>query len=441
MDIILRNNKKIHDNIHGYITLTVMATEIIDHPYFQRLRKLKQLGVCNYIFPNAIHTRFEHSIGTYYLTNKILFNIKKNSDNITTHIPELENYFMRTYGNTNFVLDTYVCELIKIAALCHDIGHGAFSHVFDDIFLPQIYSDNVNLNLKHEYRSGLILEHIINNNHILNKLIHTDEIQFMKLIIDPKQQKSFVYQIVSNSLNSIDVDKMDYLMRDIFMIYGIKNIQYSRLIEDVIIINDELTYPDQSTYDILTLFRTRHDMHRQIYCHKGVISVQYLIIELFFELNDVLNIANSINNMEHFCDITDEYIIESAKLLKIDKAIKIVKRLEHHDLYPFIDCIITKTKLNIDEFKEKYNNDILIFQTKIGFVSGEKNNPLDEIKVYNTKDNSKSHKLTAIKKNKNNITILLPSLYQENITMVFCKNKELVNNIKEKLVEWMDNIP
>ncbi len=133
----LKDYKIINDIIHGSITLSKMAMLIIDTPEFQRLRYIKQLSTCNFVFPNAVHTRFEHSIGTYQICKKMLYNLKKNSSkeeiNLIGNIIELKDYFSKTLHEN--LLDDYIIELVSIGALCHDLGHGPFSHLFDDYFL------------------------------------------------------------------------------------------------------------------------------------------------------------------------------------------------------------------------------------------------------------------------------------------------------------------
>ena len=130
-----QNYKQFYDNIHNYIKVSNIACKIIDSKPFQRLRSLHQLGTCHYVFPTATHTRFEHSIGTYYLTGRLLNNIKNkiNKDTLEEYlknISELKEYYEKT---NNYILDNYICELIKIGGLCHDLGHGPFSHLFEEV--------------------------------------------------------------------------------------------------------------------------------------------------------------------------------------------------------------------------------------------------------------------------------------------------------------------
>ena len=112
---LCKSNKTFHDSIHGFINLTVFATRIIDNPFFQRLRKLKQLGTCEYVYQNGIHTRFEHSIGTYHIADEQLKTIVSTTnlrsiENYLKNIPELKAYYEEIYDN-------------KMIVLAVDIGH------------------------------------------------------------------------------------------------------------------------------------------------------------------------------------------------------------------------------------------------------------------------------------------------------------------------------
>jgi len=440
--------KEIQDTIHGSIKLSKFAVLIIDNPIFQRLRKLKQLGTCNYVFPNAIHTRFEHSIGTYHLASKILDQINTNSDKLhisqcLSKIPEL----------SDFSLSPFNSELIKIAALCHDLGHGPFSHVFDDVFIPELTKKRVSSYLfTHENRSCALLEKIIKENDILNKSLSQNNIDFMKSLINPsKQQNGFIYQIVSNNLNSLDVDKFDYIVRDSKMVNINTGFDFYRLINSAIVINDIICYPEQTLYDIQNLFSARHQFHRQIYGHKGVIASQFMIIEIMFQMEPILKLSEGIENIDKFILLTDEYILESIKLLKpyvveslkpnIELAEKILNMLDHHVLYQLIKTFVTKTELLISKSDLSNElcdpNDILVYKNKVGYVSGNKENPMNNIFTYKTKDLHNGFEyLKATKCCNDTFTKLVPASYQEIITMIFYKNKfdkDITQKLKQKI--------
>lgn len=451
-DLILKY-KRIYDVIHGDIHISNYACSIIDTNYFQRLRYLHQLGVCYLVFPNGDHSRFEHSIGTYYLAGKILEVIKQNTtkeklDIYLRQINELNYYWKDEYELRT--LDNKLCELIKIAALCHDLGHGPFSHIFDDVFLPSIIEPHIELFnsiegqshvvtykeykfMKHEYRSGVILEWIINSNELLKQNIKENEIAFIKSLINPKNNNGFIYQIISNSLNGLDVDKYDYLARDIKLLGKDMHFDYLRLISEIQIIDNIICYPKQLYYEIANLFHTRYQLHKMIYNHKAVIAIQLMMTKIMTNIDCVFDIKTIIKseNIEQFCELTDTYLlnmldflIKPPKIFNIltynkeydyilNDAYKLYQQIKERKLYKLI---YSQTSNELIKYDEKYNDKdkYEIYQTKIGYVSGNKENPLDNIYFYNTKDIQKSYKI-----NKNDISKLIPNTHQEYILMIY----------------------
>ena len=463
-------HKRIYDIVHGDIHISNWACSIIDTLYFQRLRYLHQLGVCYFVFPNGDHSRFEHSIGTYYLAGKILDVIKQNTpkDKLSLFLRQINdlNYYWKDEYELR-TLDDKLCELIKISALCHDLGHGPFSHIFDDVFLPS----NIKLNkeieslplvfgnkpiikykeypfMKHEYRSGKILEWIIHSNDLLRKNINLDDLDFIKSLINPKENNNgFLYQIVSNSLNGLDVDKYDYLARDIKLLGKDMHFDYLRLISEIQIIDNIICYPKQLYYEIVNLFHTRYQLHKMIYNHKAVIAIQLMMIEIMNKLDYVLNMTTCIKyeGVDTFCQFTDTYLLSILEFLInppeifgdvlysyisklvddngksydyiISEACGLYNKIKERKLYKLI---YSKTSNEPIEYDEKYNDKdkYEIYQTKIGYVSGNKENPLDNIYFYNTKDIQKGEKF---KIDKTEVSKLIPDLYQEHILMIYEK--------------------
>lgn len=458
---ICTNSKTMHDSIHGFINLSYFAVKVIDTSQFQRLRYIKQLGTCSYVFPNAVHTRFEHSIGTYNVASECLNTIISNTepesiDNYLSNISELQNYYSRRYDKKIHLLDDYVCELIKIAALCHDIGHGPFSHVFDDYFVKSTNKKDV-YGASHEERSGILIEQIIKADTELSKIVYDDEIQFIKNLINPKEQHiGFIYQLISNTLTGLDVDKFDYLVRDVYLTNFQAKIDTSRLVKHIKIINNNIVYPEQAIDDIYNLLHTRYRMHKNVYCHKVVISTQFLIVDILLALDSILKISDSILNMDEFIKITDDYIFNSINIIEkfkntltfdqqeqFEHARNLYIKLINRDLYGIIQTISSKQKIpNIDDTFENLpdRDSVVIYQGKIGFVSGNKPNPFDNIYVYKTKDSTKvinvtkdnhTHiKLEASKKNKHEITLLTDN-YQECFTIFYYKDKHNTKRIGE----------
>ena len=268
----------------------------------------------------------------------------------------------------------------------------------------------------------------------------------INLINPKKEHKGFIYQIVSNNVTSLDVDKFDYLQRDIYMLNFNAKISVDTMVEQVKIIDNNFVYPEQSANDIINLFTTRHRLHIQVYCHKVTISTQLIMVEIFCLLDELLELSSSINDMDKFCQITEGYILNSIKILEIRKELlnskqqenlmqakKLLDNLESRQLYPMIFHAVSKTKLNLEEYFKDFDDkdNILFFQNKVGFVSGNKPNPLDSILLYKTKNYNKSTKLIGHKKNKEEITLMIPNIYQEYIITVYYKNKFNVKRINE----------
>lgn len=452
---LLRTAKEINIPVYGTVPLSLLAIYFIDNKYFQRLGKLKQLGVCDMIFPGAKHTRFEHSIGTYYLAGRLMARIKESSDmcRITEwleKIPELKSHFkLKEYKTSG--LNSWIIEMVKIAALSHDVGHGPYSHLFDDVFIKNSkYKDHPMAT--HEKRSCVIVEKIVKESETLSKFITDDDIVFIQSLIDPDYKSTgFIYQVVSNPLNGLDVDKFDYSGRDAHHA-GVKiGFDYTKLIESVLVIDDKIVYPEQSDQDIYQLFIARHSMHRRVYGHKGVVSAQYIITEIMKIVDKVIHISDSILDLDKFVKMTDSYVIEYMEFIlemkdndekknpfkdiltekDYQELIVLRNRLQTHDLYPHIGTILTKKELDLEN---EFNDDNhIIYRSKVGFVSGDKSNPLDRIYVYKTKEqfihkhNAKAHRI-----NRTDISHITPDIYQEYITMVFRRDRDQDGILSDK---------
>ena len=458
----LKTDKIFTDIIHDNISVSLLAKAIIDTKIFQRLRNLHQLGVCYMIFPNANNTRFEHSLGTYHLSGKVLHAINNNSDpqNINKaliRVPYIKNYLIKTHSNDdtefnikNFdssLLDDYLIELIKIAGLCHDIGHGPFSHLFDE-WLYTIDDIKNNKYIHHENRSILLLKYIIDNNYLshnkelykLSEFIDDDAFEFISELINPNEDtpKNFIFQIVSNNLNGLDVDKLDYLIRDSFY-FGIDSpFKLSRIIDNMKIINNIICFPEKITYDIYLVYRTRYDLHKQYYNHKTVVCIEYMIKNIFNKLDKFLNIIQELINenndkfIHKFINLIDHSIFNTAQtlisinynknlddLLEIDT---IVTNINTRNLYKCIYTNLYGTDENIDDeikknmLNNKHLDDKLIpVILKIGLQSGNKPHPFDNIYFYSK--NREPYIIPA-----NEITHLASSFHQEVIFYIIKTN-------------------
>jgi HD superfamily phosphohydrolase len=432
--IAIKYAKSFGCNIHGHVRVSNLALKIIDTPEFQRLRNIKQLGLCSFVF-SANHTRFEHSIGVYYLANQVVNKLQSSYPDKIYHIPEL--------GDT--ILTNFIGELIKIAGLCHDIGHGPFSHVFDKI----MHTVTDDPNAEHEVRSCLLIERICKRE--LGDILNHDHIKFIQSIIHPKEEHTgAIYQIVANNLNGIDVDKFDYLARDTYNIGFKKGFDSRRIIDDIII-NDEgdIAYAKHCSAEIYDLFQTRYMMHKQVYNHKTVKIMETMIWDIFIKIDPIFHISDTINDMDKFYKLTDntiffllENIIDSPYHLKSElneKDLEIVK--EAYDIYQNI--IKRKLYKCIGEISEKtpdyfYNfikylgnniviNDLQIVTTEFGFANTN-TNPFDSIYFYDSKITVCPSSFLL---DKNQISSLLCDRYVENKHFLLCKNRDKYMEVLE----------
>jgi len=204
----------------------------------------------------------------------------------------------------------------------------------------------------------------LKNNTVLSNVIYKDEIQFMKNLIDPKKHhKGFIYQIVSNNVCQIDSDKFDYLARDSHALNMSFHFDSTLIISGVKVIGNNICFPKQFDNHISSLFMTRYQLHKQIYGHKTVIAIKFMINEIMILIDPIINLYDSIYNIEQFCNLTDEYIFIMVKLLykninmypkykdNIIKAYNIWINLNKRNIFKHIKTIVSSKPVNIT-----YNN-------------------------------------------------------------------------------------
>ena len=430
-------------NVHDAIRVSGMALKIINTHEFQRMRNIKQLGLCHHIYPAAVHTRFEHSLGVYHLAGKMICKIQQQYPNRKYNIIEL--------GPERQKLTPTIAECIKIAALCHDIGHGPFSHVFDNVLLQ----NSSHPNKHHEVRSCLITEMLCKRE--LSNELDDNHIAFIKSIIDPKDcHVGALYQIVSNYLNGIDVDKFDYLARDTKNLGLSAGFNATRLINEFIIDNNgNIAYPKHCSTDIYELFHSRYMMHKKVYTHKTVKLVELMLSDLFLMVDSIFGISKSIEDMNTFCQFTDDtifnyiqYIIRppyflsinltSEQVLAVKKADNIYQNIITRNLYQQI------LEISNDENGEEYikgflkyfleknpllsKQDFIITKTKIGFVSGDQSDPFEFVYFYDKKENNNTFTVK-----KSYISGLMNNKIQEIHWHLVCKQRSIYHLVMDEL--------
>ncbi len=232
--------KVINDPVHGFIAIhDELIYAIIEHPYFQRLRRIKQLGLTDFVYPGAHHTRFHHALGAYHLMRKALMTLKNKGVEIS---PEEE-------------------QGAQIAILLHDIGHGPFSHTLEHTLMRDI---------SHEEISLLFMESL--------NAEFQGQLDLAIRIFKNEYPKKFLHQLVSGQL---DVDRLDYLTRDSFFT-GVSEgvINYNRLIDMMDVVDNALVLESKAIYSIEKFLISRRIMYWQVYLHKTVVCAEEMLIKL-----------------------------------------------------------------------------------------------------------------------------------------------------------------
>ncbi|MCO5936788.1 HD domain-containing protein [Mucilaginibacter sp. RB4R14] len=236
------NKKKIiNDPVYGFISIpTELVYDLIDHPYFQRLRYIKQLGMTHLVYPGALHTRFHHALGAMHLMSMAI----------------------ETLCNKGAEISPEEKEGLMIAILLHDIGHGPFSHALEHTIVDEIDHEDISILL-------------------MNKLNEefSGNISLAISIFTGSYPKHFLHQLVSSQL---DMDRMDYLNRDSYFT-GVSEgvISSDRIIKMLTVKDDSIAVEEKGIYSIEKFLIARRLMYWQVYLHKTVIAAEQLLCKIF----------------------------------------------------------------------------------------------------------------------------------------------------------------
>ena len=299
-----KKNKIINDPIYGFITLERgIIFDLIEHPFFQRLRRITQLGLSYLVYPGAYHTRFHHALGCMFLMEKAILQIRNKGHEIS-----LEEE-----------------EALKVAILLHDIGHGPFSHALEN---------SIANNISHEDLSKLFMEKL--NKEFGGKL------NLAIQIFNNKHPKKFLHQLVSSQL---DMDRLDYLKRDSFFT-GVTegNIGTERIINMLDVVNDQLVIEEKGIYSIEKFLIARRFMYWQVYLHKTVISAENTLIKILKRAKQLIQNGEDIFSSSALkIFLKNNYTVNNFK--ENDDILESFSKLDDHDIY---SCI--KEWANHDDF-------------------------------------------------------------------------------------------
>lgn len=320
--------KKIfNDPVYGFMSFPYeIIYDIIDHPYFQRLRRVSQMGFSHYVYPGALHTRFHHAMGALHLMTRAL----------------------NTLIDKGVKISEEEAKAASIAILLHDIGHGPFSHALEGIVMP----------FQHEVLS-LAYMNVLNEE-------YGGELDLAIRIFKDQYDKKFLHQLISGQL---DVDRMDYLNRDSFFT-GVAEgvIGYDRIIKMLNVVDDQLVVEEKGIYSIEKFLMSRRLMYLQVYLHKTSIAVEKMLVRFIEVLKQ--NIEKQSLPESHLMKVLsseygepDKSMIQDHSLLDdvdVIMSLKVAQHNDHFVLKYLSESILKRKIFNVSLTDQKTHPKIVV---------------------------------------------------------------------------------
>ena len=250
----MKSAKIINDPVFGFIKIPRgLLYGIVEHPLFQRLNRINQLGLASVVYPGARHTRFQHSIGAFHLMTEAVRSLQEKGV---------------------YIFDSEA-EAVEAAILMHDIGHGPFSHVLEDTLIHGI---------SHEEISLMMMEEI---NRYFN-----GQLNLAITIFKGEYGKNFLHQLISSQL---DMDRLDYLRRDSFYT-GVTegNIGSARIIKMLNVLDDSLVVDHKGIYSLENYLTTRRLMYWQVYLHRTCVAYEKVLINMLTRAKDLISMGQQV---------------------------------------------------------------------------------------------------------------------------------------------------
>jgi HD superfamily phosphohydrolase len=334
----LSRTKVFRDPLYGYITVDYkIISDLIDTKEIQRLRRIRQLAGVGMVFQTAEHSRFTHSLGAYHMANLVIQNVDGMNE-----IPEYEKVL-------------FLC-----AALLHDVGHGPFSHAFENV-----------ISISHEEYTTKIIK---TNGTEINKVLSIQEglADDIASVIEHDGKYPLIESLVSSQL---DVDRMDYLSRDAYMTgaaYG--NIDYFRIMRSMRVLDNKIICKASGVHSIESYLMSRYHMYFQVYYHPTARSFEVVLEAIYQRILDLhkegyrfeakigtfIKVLNDSNNLEAYNELDDYYVTGFIKQLahSKDKVLaRLCKAFLNRNLFKVVDLADDPDPAFIEELNNKYGND------------------------------------------------------------------------------------
>ena len=307
-----KNYVDIIDPIHDFIRVYEHEISIIDKPIFQRLRRIRQLSGAHLTYPAAQHTRFEHSLGVM-------------------HIASLAGHALNEKG----IFKSDDIEILRLAGLLHDIGHGPFSHLFEEIIQEKKFSHE-------DYGKEIILKSEIGD--VLSK--NGFDKKLITKIAFGNSKFQFMNEIVSGTLSA---DMMDYLLRDGYFT-GAEHakIDHKRITQSLYVHHKKLALERSALYSFESMMYSRYQMFKAVYFHKTVRAAEVMLIEALRLSNDEFGFTSF--NLNEYVKLTDEYVLSSlisSKSSKLKRARQFAQDYQNRKLLKCVFERILTSRTNL----------------------------------------------------------------------------------------------
>lgn len=254
--MVYQTNKRkiINDPVYGFISIPGdFVFDLIEHPWFQRLRNIKQLGLTSFVYPGATHSRFQHCIGAMHLMNMAI----------------------ATLRSKGVLISSEEEEATLIAILLHDTGHGPFSHALENSIISGITHEDISLLLMKKLNEKY--------NHKLDLAIE---------IFTDTYSRKFFHELISGQM---DMDRLDYLRRDSFFTGVIEGaVGSDRIIMMLNVVDDSLVVDEKGIYSLEKFLIARRLMYWQVYMHKTVISSESLLVNILRRAKEIASTGNDL---------------------------------------------------------------------------------------------------------------------------------------------------
>jgi len=471
--------KLFNDNVHGHIKVYPLCQKIINTSLFKRLKDVMQLGVLHEVFPTGNHSRFEHSLGVMHLARRLC----------------------KKLGATEE--DT---ALVEVAGLCHDLGHGPYSHLWENF----VRSAKTGVHWEHEDSSFAIFKLILEERPEIKSLISENDLLFIKELIcggDKGKQKAglypysargpdkfYLYEIISNKVTGLDVDKMDYLLRDAAALkinlkwelerfleagepklmdfpWGQDENQNNQNLEDenkngadvkAAIIVKRIAVRDKVVKNLQHLFSDRVDLHANAYQHKTVKMFDLMYTDMWLLADrhihvmgtkGPLTLSQACQDETALARLTDGWLtgqIANSTKEELKPAREMLKRIQHRRIYQLVGHVEVESLADQAAVYEKslkdfanlpddqlpgklMSSDLAVAKISVDMGQGRKN-PVEKALIYE-KGKGGCHLVSPHKLKK-----ICPAIIQDQSLYVFCRSEDekVVKEAEEIVETWFE---